>query len=293
MSISAAVVNFIIAHNGSRKTASDPVLFQKHIEEMRIANSKPYVMPQEWDFKTSVDKVAFGQHDCYILNAGKERAVLYLHGGAGIHQMTKYHYRFIRKMIEAEDVTVYLPIYPLAPVYTYKDTFPMLDFVYDMMLEKHNPSKITVMGDSMGGNLALSFPQTLIGRKSMCGSIILMSPCLDMSGEHPKLVEYDKNEPMLSINEIPICGKMWAGDADVHDPIISPINGPLEGLPKISVYVGTRELLLIDSERLRDRAKEEGHELDYHEWKGMSHVFPVQPIKEAKLVFPQIMADLA
>ena len=293
MSISAAVVNFIIAHNGSRKTASDPVLFQKHIEEMRIANSKPYVMPQEWDFKTSVDKVAFGQHDCYILNAGKERAVLYLHGGAGIHQMTKYHYRFIRKMIEAEDVTVYLPIYPLAPVYTYKDTFPMLDFVYDMMLEKHDPSKITVMGDSMGGNLALSFPQTLIGRKSMCGSIILMSPCLDMSGEHPKLVEYDKNEPMLSINEIPICGKMWAGDADVHDPIISPINGPLEGLPKISVYVGTRELLLIDSERLRDRAEEEGHELYYHEWKGMSHVFPVQPIKEAKLVFPQIMADLA
>ena len=293
MSISATVVNFIIAHNGSRKTASDPVLFQKHIEEMRIANSKPYVMPKEWDYKTSVDKVAFGQHDCYILNAGKERAVLYLHGGAGIHQMTKYHYRFIRKMIEAEDVTVYLPIYPLAPVYTYKDTFPMLDFVYDLMLEKHDPSKITVMGDSMGGNLALSFPQTLIGRKSMCGSIILMSPCLDMSGEHPKLVEYDKNEPMLSINEIPICGKMWAGDADVHDPIISPINGPLEGLPKISVYVGTRELLLIDSERLRDRAQEEGHELSYNEWKGMSHVFPVQPIKEAKLVFPQIMADLA
>ena len=149
------------------------------------------------------------------------------------------------------------------------------------------------MGDSMGGNLALSFPQTLIGRKDMCGSIILMSPCLDMSGEHPKLAEYDKNEPMLSIKEIPICGKLWAGDKDVHDPIISPINGPLEGLPKISVYVGTRELLLIDSERLRDRALEEGHQLDYHEWKGMSHVFPVQPIREAKLVFPQIMSDLA
>lgn len=293
MSISSALVNFIIAHNGGRKTASDPVRFQQHLEEMRIANSRPYVLPKEWDFRTSVEKVSFGQHDCYILNGGKERAVMYLHGGAGIHQMTKYHYRFVRKMIESEDITVYLPIYPLAPVYTYKDTFPMLDFVYDLMLEKHDPSRITVMGDSMGGNLALSFPQTLIGRKDMCGSIILMSPCLDMSGEHPKLAEYDKNEPMLSIKEIPICGKLWAGDTDVHDPIISPINGPLEGLPKISVYVGTRELLLIDSERLRDRALEEGHQLDYHEWKGMSHVFPVQPIREAKLVFPQIMADLA
>ena len=42
-----------------------------------------------------------------------------------------------------------------------------------------------------------------------------------------------------------------------------------------------------------NRAQEEGHELHYHVWKGMSHVFPVQPIKEAKQVFPQIMADLA
>ena len=114
-----------------------------------------------------------------------------------------------------------------------------------------------------------------------------------MAGDHPKMKEYDRNEPMLSIREVEVCGKLWAGDKDVHDPIVSPIYGPLEGLPRISVYVGTRELLLIDSERLRDRALEEGHELHYHEWKGMSHVFPVQPIKEAKQVFPEIMADLA
>ncbi len=293
MSLSSFFVNFIIAHNGKRKMSLDPVKFDQHLEEMRIANSSPYVMPKEWDFGTSVEKVAFGQHDCYILNGGKERAVMYIHGGAGIHQMVKYHYRFVKRMIESEDVTVYLPIYPLAPVYTYKDTFPMLDFVYDLMLERHDPSRITIMGDSMGGNLALSFPQTLIGRKEMCGSIVLLSPCLDMAGDHPKMKEYDRNEPMLSIREVEVCGKLWAGDKDVHDPIISPIYGPLEGLPRISVYVGTRELLLIDSERLRDRALEEGHELHYHEWKGMSHVFPVQPIKEAKQVFPEIMADLA
>ncbi|MBQ6547381.1 MAG: alpha/beta hydrolase [Candidatus Methanomethylophilaceae archaeon] len=293
MSISSAVVNFILAHDGRKKFFSDPEKMEKHLEELRIEQSKPYVMPEEWDFETTVRVEKFGVHDCYILNEGKERAVMYLHGGSGIHQMLKYHYRFIKKMIKSEDVTVYLPIYPLAPTYSCKEAYPMLESVYDMMLTKHDPSKITVMGDSMGGNLALSFPMSINGRKDMCGSIVLLSPCLDMSGDHPKTEEYYKREPRLTLYELKRCGELWSGEKDVHDPIVSPIYGQLEGLPKISLYVGTKELLLLDAERLRDRALEEGHELDYHEWKGMSHVFPVQPIREAKLVFPQIMADLA
>ena len=293
MSISSAVVNFILAHDGRKKFFSDPEKMEKHLEELRIEQSKPYVMPEEWDFETTVRVEKFGVHDCYILNEGKERAVMYLHGGSGIHQMLKYHYRFIKKMIKSEDVTVYLPIYPLAPTYSCKEAFPMLESVYDMILTKHEPSKITVMGDSMGGNLALSFPMSINGRKDMCGSIVLLSPCLDMSGDHPKTEEYYKREPRLTLYELKRCGELWSGERDVHDPIVSPIYGKLEGLPRIALYVGTKELLLLDAERLRDRALEEGHELCYHEWKGMSHVFPVQPIREAKLVFPEIMADLA
>ena len=149
------------------------------------------------------------------------------------------------------------------------------------------------MGDSMGGNLALAFPQTLIGKRPMCGSIVLLSPWLDMTAELPDTEEYYKREPRLALNELRRCAELWSGGDDPHDPIISPIYGPLEGLPKISVYVGTRELLLLDSERLRDRAKEEGHPLDFHLWEGMTHVFPVQPIKEAKVVLPQILEDMA
>lgn len=293
MSISSVFVNFVLAHDGRKKFFCDPEKVEKHLEEMRIENSKPYVMPKEWDFETTVSIESFGGHDCYILNEGKERAVMYMHGGSAIHQMLKYHYRFIKKMIRSEDVTVYLPIYPLAPAYTCKEAFPMLESVYDMILENHEHSKITVMGDSMGGNLALAFPMSIIGRKDMCGSIVLLSPWLDMAGDHPKTEEYYKKEPRLSLYELKRCGELWAGDREIHDPVVSPIYGQLEGLPGISVYVGTKELLLLDSERLRDRAAEEGHELHYHLWKGMSHVFPVQPIKEAKQVFPQIMADLA
>ena len=83
----------------------------------------------------------------------------------------------------------------------------MLDSVYDMMLERHDPSRMTVMGDSMGGNLALSFPQTLIGRKPMCESIVLLSPWLDMTGEHPDTERYYEREPRLSLYELKRCAE--------------------------------------------------------------------------------------
>ena len=293
MSLSAAFVNFILAHDGRKKMYSDPAKFEAHLEQMRMENSRPYVMPEEWDFEVPTEKVSFDGHDCYILNGGRERAMIYLHGGSAIHQMLKYHYRFIKKVLKCTDITVYLPIYPLAPAYTYEAAFKMLDSVYDMVLEHHDASRITVMGDSMGGNLALAFPQTLVGKRPMCGSIVLLSPWLDMTAEHPDTAEYYKREPRLSLNELRRCAEVWAGGKDLHDPMISPIYGPLEGLPRISVYVGTRELLLLDSERLRDRARDENHPLEYHEWKGMTHVFPVQPIKEASMVFPQIISDFA
>ncbi len=293
MSISAKIVNFVLAHDGRKKDYSDHEYFERHLEDMRKANSEPYVMPGNWDFGVPTEKMDLGGHDCYILNPGKERAMMYLHGGSAIHQMLKYHYRFLKRILKREDITIYLPIYPLAPAFIYKDAYAMLDLVYDLMLERHDSERITIMGDSMGGNLALSFPQTILGRKDMCGSIILLSPWLDMAGDHPDTMRYYEREPRLSLYELKRCGELWAGGCDLHDPIISPIYGPLEGLPGISVYVGTEELLLLDSERLRDRAQEEGHELHYHLWEGMTHVFPVQPIKEARMVLPEIISDFA
>ena len=292
VSLSSKVVNFVLAHDGRKRKYSDPEFFDSYLEGLLEENSKPYFLPEKWDFGVPQEIVQIDGENCYVLNRGKESAVLYLHGGSAIHQPLKYHYRFIKRMLERKDMTVYLPIYPLAPAHTYKDTFSMLDHVYDMMLKEHDSSRITIMGDSMGGNLALSFPQTLIGKRPMCGSIVLLSPWLDMSGTHPDTEKYIDREPRLSLYELKRCGELWAGGLDLRDPIVSPIYGPLEGLPRISVYVGTEELLLLDSERLRDRAEEEGHELDFHLWEGMSHVFPVQPIKEAKMVLPDIVYDI-
>jgi len=63
---------------------------------------------------------------------------------------------------------------------------------------------------------------------------------------------------------------------------LSPIYGELEGLAEITLFIGTRELILPDARRFHRIAKEQNIKINYHEYPGMNHVFPVYPIPEAK-----------
>lgn len=291
MSISSKIVNRYLKLTNRQKKFSDPEYFREHLRSLE--NAPRYELPSSWDFGVQTERIEVCGYDCYVLNRGSDRAILYIHGGSGIHEMMKYHYRFIKKILKNEDVTVYLPIYPLAPVHKFGETYEMMDELWDIILSDHHSHRVTVMGDSMGGNIALSFVQSLIGKSDMPGSLILLSPWLDMTMEHPDTLEYYKKEPRLALHELHICGDVWAGGTDKHDPRLSPIYGPLKGIPHICLCVGTEEILLLDAERLDRRMDEEGIDHTTIIGEGLSHVYPIQPVKEARAVFPVLMKELA
>lgn len=62
--------------------------------------------------------------------------------------------------------------------------------------------------------------------------------------------------------------------------MVSPINGSLAGLGPITMFCGTRDILLADAERLVALAAASGHPLDYHQAEGMLHVYPILPMPE-------------
>ena len=75
----------------------------------------------------------------------------------------------------------------------------------------------------------------------------------------------------------------YRGDEDANNPGISPLLANLEGLPPILIQVGDQELLLSDSERLKDFASEAGVEVEIEIAKGLWHVYPLFAfIPEAK-----------
>ena len=64
-------------------------------------------------------------------------------------------------------------------------------------------------------------------------------------------------------------------DYDENNKYIVPLNGNYEDCPPIMIQVGTEELLLSDSQRLRDVLNKDNCEHEYYEWKDMYHVFHV------------------
>ncbi len=68
---------------------------------------------------------------------------------------------------------------------------------------------------------------------------------------------------------------MYAGKQSTQDPLISPIYGDTKGLGKISIFIGTHDVLLSDSIRLRKNLEANKIPFNYFEYPKMFHVWPV------------------
>ena len=97
------------------------------------------------------------------------------------------------------------------------------------------------------------------------------------SGE---IAEYQARDPFLCADSLRVVAKHWAGDLDVSDWRISPINGDLKGIHNVTVFVGTSEVFYPDIVRFFNMLEKNGsNELIVGE--DMNHVYPLFPIPEA------------
>lgn len=218
-------------------------------------------------------------------NQKSQRTIFYLHGGAYWFQPMVAHFRMLSKLAESLAAQIIMPIYPKAPYYHAEDAHKMVAQTYDKMLEKLaiDPEKLTIMGDSAGGGLALSFMQVLReSKKNMPKRAILLSPWLDVTGTNPQIRSLQKKDPMLPSDRLSYCGEVYAGELSTYSPLVSPLFGDLSDLPPIDVFVGTHDILYADARGLEEQAKEEQLPIRIWSYQHMNHVFVTYPIPEAK-----------
>jgi len=147
------------------------------------------------------------------------------------------------------------------------------------------------MGESAGGGLALGFTMLLRDEnRPQPNQLIIMAPWLDVTMSNPEILEIDKKDKILGIKGLQLAGKSYAGENELSNYKVSPINGDLTNLTKISLFVGTHDLFLADSKKLRDHAHSLGVTMKYYEYPKMFHVWIlVNKLKEAKEAVKQIV----
>ena len=262
------------------------------LEEKRQAGDEAYVVPK-MRFKSGFGETELNGSKLLIFTGSDspERIVIYLHGGAYVNQMTRFHLRFCDKLAAGANARVIAPIYPLAPNHTYADAYALIEALYERELASGLP--VTLMGDSAGGGLAAAFAEKLVSDgKAAPDSLVLLSPWVDvsMSGDYSAL---EKVDPMLGTARLKHFGESWAGGLSAKDPLISPLFGSAEGLPKTLIFAGTREIFYYDLIRFYDMLSEAGVDTTLVIGEGMDHVYPLYPIPEAKKSLRQILDFLS
>jgi acetyl esterase/lipase len=211
--------------------------------------------------------------------------LVYFHGGGYVGEINGAHWTVCRRMSTLVPARVSVPIFPLAQLASAETTVPTAaDIVESVLADAGDPSLVTVMGDSAGGGLALAAAQVLRDRGAPAARLVLIAPWLDVTMSDESIDEVATRDPVLSVARLRRAGRLYAGRLPMDDPRVSPINGGMHGLGPITVFVGTRDLLVHDSRRLRDEARSHGVPVDYHEAEGLMHVWPILPLPEARRV---------
>ena len=226
------------------------------------------------------------------------RRAVYLHGGAYVFEITMQHWQLVAHLAVRTGTRFTVPIYPLAPAATASTIVPIVANLAATLIAEVGADRVTIMGDSAGGGMALAVAMQLRdrGRERSADAAqpdaaqlaaaqprtILISPWLDISGTDPQLAVIAPRDPWLAVPGSHAAGAVYRGELGEDDPMVSPINGDLEGLGRITMFSGTRDILNADAARLVARARTENIPLDYHEAPEMIHVWPLLPIPEAR-----------
>ncbi|MCH7321967.1 alpha/beta hydrolase [Solibacillus sp. MA9] len=274
---------------GSKKKFQNPKLLDDFIASKY--NELPYQLDESFRVKKDILKNEISGMRYYTINEQRKpkKVIYYFHGGAYINDPLSFHWRYLIKLAKATDYTIVVPIYPKLPRHTVLECYEAIYALYERLLE-HYDAPFIFMGDSAGGGLALGFAQDVkLLNKRQPEHIILNSPWLDVTGVDPRYKQLEKIDPMLGIQGAQELGRLWAKDVGIKNYKVSPLNGDIQDIGKLTLFVGTGELLLVDAHMLREKAQQEHVPLQYFEYSKMNHVFPVFPVPEAKKAFKELL----
>lgn len=216
-------------------------------------------------------------------------ALIFVHGGGFMTCSVETHDYVPSYLAANAKIMVFSVEYRLAPEYKYptglQDCWSAVQWVYQNAAQlKVNPRRISVGGDSSGGNFAAALALMAKKEHFVLEKQLLIYPVTDMTGTLEKrssqvytMVGGDKDDAGTnSLLQI-----YTEAGTDPFDALISPVFAQdLSGLPRALFIEAECDALLDDGLIYAKRLQDAGNQVECHIYEGMPHAFVLRTYEE-------------
>lgn len=205
--------------------------------------------------------------------------VVHLHGGGWVRRDLEVADWLLSRIAAGVPAVVVSVDYRLAPQHPFPAAVDDA-FAATTWIARHahqyggDPSRIAIMGDSSGGNLAAvtALAARDAGEPRLACQVLLYPP-LDLTGASPSL-SADPKAPVLSRDALETFRDHYLGDTDPGDPRVSPLLADdHRGLPPTLVQVGDLDPLRDDASRYVEALRAAGVPVRGTVYVGAIHAF--------------------
>lgn len=230
------------------------------------------------------------------------KVILQLHGGGYIVPLVDaYRNGAVLYSQLAGGAEVFTIDYRVVPNYKHPSALEDATTFYKWLLDHGYDSKqIIVVGDSAGGNLALS---TILALKDqhidMPNAVVALSPWTEVPNESPSRINNKANDLILGEGKLNLYYEVthhsaYFDGADLKSPYVSPVYGDFSNFPDLLLQVGSYEILLDDTLKVSKAAQKAGVNVTQTTYETMSHDFQLllPNLEESQAAFKELQAFL-
>ena len=215
-------------------------------------------------------------------NKDKLPVIFYIHGAGWVFGSTKTHDKLVRELAVRTNSVVVFPEYTLSPEAKYptaiEQNYDVLQQLKEVAEEKNlDINKLTVAGDSVGGNMATVMTIMTEQRKGLpINQQLLYYPVTNAEFDTESYNQFAENYFLAKE------GMKWFWDQYTTDPkeraeiTASPLRASIEdlkGLPSAMILNAEADVLRDEGEAYANKLREAGVEVTQMRFQGIIHDF--------------------
>ena len=227
-----------------------------------------------------IEETTIGGVPCFLVTpkeiapANKDRLLVHLHGGAYVLGGGLAAAMEAVLVADACRTKVLSVDYRMPPDHPFPAALDDAVSVWQTLLQDHKPAQLALFGTSAGGGLTMAAVHKLKELGLPLPAVLMVgTPASDITKTGDTYFTNADIDNGLGRYEgfIEESLKLYAGDTDLKNPLVSPVYGDFTSFPPTILLSGTRDLFLSNTVRAHRKMRAAGVPADLHVYEGQSH----------------------